>query len=120
HDLPWTEHGRSRIDQWETRQDHRPRREEDLRVQGHEDHLHRREGERRPVSGCSEGDCPRAPSDSGRLVAMEPFQYHVYVCDQEKPEGVPCCTARGSCGMIEELRREVVAQGLANDVHITT
>ena len=51
---------------------------------------------------------------------MEPFRYHVYVCDQQKPEGVPCCTARGSRGMIEELRREVVAQGLANDVQITT
>jgi (2Fe-2S) ferredoxin/ubiquinone/menaquinone biosynthesis C-methylase UbiE len=51
---------------------------------------------------------------------MEPFQYHVYVCDQEKPEGVPCCTERGSRGMIEELRREIVAQGLANDVQITT
>ena len=26
---------------------------------------------------------------------MEPFRYHVYVCDQQKPEGVPCCTASG-------------------------
>jgi (2Fe-2S) ferredoxin/predicted O-methyltransferase YrrM len=51
---------------------------------------------------------------------MEPFRYHVYVCDQQKPEGVPCCTARGSRGMIEELRREVGAQGLANEVQITT
>jgi (2Fe-2S) ferredoxin len=51
---------------------------------------------------------------------MEPFQYHVYVCDQQKPEGVPCCTERGSRGMIEELRREIVTQGLANDVQITT
>jgi (2Fe-2S) ferredoxin len=51
---------------------------------------------------------------------MEPFRYHVYVCDQQKPEGVPCCTVRGSRAMIEELRREVVAQGLANQVQITT
>jgi len=51
---------------------------------------------------------------------MEPFRYHVYVCDQQKPEGVPCCPARGSRGMMEELRREIVAQGLANDVQITT
>ena len=51
---------------------------------------------------------------------MEPFRYHVYVCDQQKPEGVPCCTERGSRGMIEELRREIVTQGLANDVQITT
>jgi (2Fe-2S) ferredoxin/ubiquinone/menaquinone biosynthesis C-methylase UbiE len=51
---------------------------------------------------------------------MEPFRYHVYVCDQQKPEGVPCCAASGSRGMIEELRRETVAQGLANEVQITT
>src|ERR1017187_9815277 len=51
---------------------------------------------------------------------MEPFRYHVYVCDQQKPEGVPCCTARGSRDMIEVLRREIAAQGLANAVQITT
>ena len=51
---------------------------------------------------------------------MEPFQYHVYVCDQQKPEGVPSCPASGSRGVIEALRREIVAQGLANDVQITT
>jgi (2Fe-2S) ferredoxin/predicted O-methyltransferase YrrM len=51
---------------------------------------------------------------------MEPFRYHVYVCDQQKPEGVPCCTARGSRVTIDELRREIVSQGLANQVQITT
>jgi (2Fe-2S) ferredoxin/ubiquinone/menaquinone biosynthesis C-methylase UbiE len=51
---------------------------------------------------------------------MEPFRYHVYVCDQQKAEGVPSCTACGSRGTIEELRRETAAQGLANDVQITT
>ena len=51
---------------------------------------------------------------------MEPFRYHVYVCDQQKAEGVPSCPARGSRGMIEELRRQIVAQGLANEVQITT
>ena len=51
---------------------------------------------------------------------MEPFQYHVYVCDQQKAEGVPCCAARGSRGMIEALRREIVSQGMANVVQITT
>ena len=49
---------------------------------------------------------------------MEPFRYHVYVCDQQKPEGVPCCTARGSRDMIDALRREVSSQGLANAVQI--
>ena len=51
---------------------------------------------------------------------MEPFRYHVYVCDQQKPEGVLCCTASGSRAMIDALRREIVAQGLANAVQITT
>jgi (2Fe-2S) ferredoxin/ubiquinone/menaquinone biosynthesis C-methylase UbiE len=51
---------------------------------------------------------------------MEPFRYHVYVCDQQKAEGVPSCPARGSRGMIEELRRQIVSQGLANEVQITT
>ena len=51
---------------------------------------------------------------------MEPFRYHVYVCDQQKPEGVPSCTASGSRDMIDALRREIAAQSLANDVQITT
>ena len=29
---------------------------------------------------------------------MEPFRYHVFICDQKKPEGVPCCPARGLGG----------------------
>ncbi len=44
---------------------------------------------------------------------MEPFRYHVYACDQKKPEGAPSCTARGSAAVIEALRREVTAQGLS-------
>jgi len=50
---------------------------------------------------------------------MEPFCYHVFVCDQRKPEGVPCCATRGSARVIEELRKEVAAQGLSKDVQIT-
>ncbi len=50
---------------------------------------------------------------------MEPFRYHVFICDQKKPEGVPCCAARGSEKVIEALRREVAQQGLANDVQVT-
>jgi (2Fe-2S) ferredoxin/precorrin-6B methylase 2 len=51
---------------------------------------------------------------------MEPFKYHVYVCIQEKPEGVPCCSSRGSKELLEALRREVGKQGLSDDVQITT
>jgi len=50
---------------------------------------------------------------------MEPFRFHVFVCDQQKPEGVPCCSARGSGKVIEALRREIGARGLGNDVQVT-
>ena len=50
---------------------------------------------------------------------MEPFRYHVFVCDQQKPEGVPCCSARGSGRTIDALRREIAARGLLDDVQIT-
>ena len=51
---------------------------------------------------------------------MEPFHYHVFICDQKKPEGVPCCPARGSAATIEALRKEVAARGLLDEVQITT
>jgi (2Fe-2S) ferredoxin len=51
---------------------------------------------------------------------MEPFRYHVYVCDQRKPEGAPCCAARGSAAVVEALRREIAAEGLAGEVQVTT
>ena len=51
---------------------------------------------------------------------MQPFHYHVFICDQKKPEGVPCCPARGSAATIEALRKEVAARGLLDEVQITT
>ncbi len=51
---------------------------------------------------------------------MQPFRYHVFVCDQKKPEGVPCCPARGSAATIEALRKEVAVRGLADVVQVTT
>ena len=50
---------------------------------------------------------------------MEPVRYHVFVCDQQKPEGAPCCSARGSGKMIDALRREIAARGLMDEVQIT-
>lgn len=50
---------------------------------------------------------------------MEPFQYHVYICEQKKPEGAPCCTANGSPAVIEALRHELEEQGLADAVQVT-
>jgi (2Fe-2S) ferredoxin/predicted O-methyltransferase YrrM len=50
---------------------------------------------------------------------MQIFPYHVFVCDQQKPEGVPCCSARGSASVIDALRAEVGRQGLTDKVQIT-
>lgn len=50
---------------------------------------------------------------------MQPFRLHVFVCDQQKPEGVPGCAARGSGKTLEALRREVAAKGLADEVQVT-
>jgi (2Fe-2S) ferredoxin len=51
---------------------------------------------------------------------MEPFRHHVYVCTQEKPEGVPSCSNSNSVKVLQALEREVLAQGLDDDVQITT
>lgn len=50
---------------------------------------------------------------------MEPFRFHIFVCDQQKPEGVPCCAARGSRRVLETLHREVAARGLEDEVQVT-
>src|SRR5581483_5302708 len=50
---------------------------------------------------------------------MEPFRYHVFICDQQKPEGLPCCAARESGKVIEALRKEIAARGLIDEVQIT-
>jgi (2Fe-2S) ferredoxin len=51
---------------------------------------------------------------------MEPFRHHVYACTQEKPEGVPSCSNSSSLKVLQALEREVLAQGLDDDVQITT
>jgi (2Fe-2S) ferredoxin len=51
---------------------------------------------------------------------MEPFRYHAFICDQKKPEGLPCCSARDSAGVIDALRREIASQGLLDVVQLTT
>ena len=51
---------------------------------------------------------------------MQPFRYHVFVCDQQKPEGVPGCAAGGSAQVIAALRREIATQGLGDKVQLTT
>ncbi len=51
---------------------------------------------------------------------MEPFRIHLFVCTQQKPEGVTCCPASGSFAVLEALDRELQARGLDNDVQLTT
>jgi (2Fe-2S) ferredoxin/predicted O-methyltransferase YrrM len=51
---------------------------------------------------------------------MEAYQYHVYVCNQRKPEGVPCCFARGAEKVVNVLRQEIAKQGLNDSVQVTT
>ena len=51
---------------------------------------------------------------------MEPFRFHVFVCTQQKPEGVPSCPAHGAFAVIERLDREIEARGLGADVQLTT
>jgi (2Fe-2S) ferredoxin/predicted nicotinamide N-methyase len=51
---------------------------------------------------------------------MEPFRHHVFVCTQEKPEGVPSCPASGSFQILGALHGELGKQGLSNDVQVST
>jgi (2Fe-2S) ferredoxin/predicted O-methyltransferase YrrM len=51
---------------------------------------------------------------------MEPFRFHVFICDQQKPEGVPSCSARGAGQVLETLRREINTRRLEGEVQITT
>jgi len=51
---------------------------------------------------------------------LAPFRYHAFVCTQEKPEGVPCCSAAGSFRVLDALHRELGAAGLADDVQVST
>jgi (2Fe-2S) ferredoxin/predicted O-methyltransferase YrrM len=50
---------------------------------------------------------------------MEPFLYHVFVCDQKKPEGAPSCSARGADLVLETFRREIARQGMIDEVQVT-
>jgi len=51
---------------------------------------------------------------------MEPFRFHLFVCTQQKPEGVASCPASGSFAVLDVLDRETQARGLSHDVQLTT
>lgn len=51
---------------------------------------------------------------------MEPFRFHLFVCTQQKPEGIPSCPASGSLALLDTLNRELQERGLDVDVQLTT
>ena len=51
---------------------------------------------------------------------MEPFRHHVFICTQQKPEGVTSCPNNGSLRVLQFLERELRSQGLDNEVQLTT
>src|ERR1035437_4228745 len=51
---------------------------------------------------------------------MEPFRHHIFVCTQEKPEGVTSCPNNGSLLVLQALEHELGSQGLDNEVQVST
>jgi len=51
---------------------------------------------------------------------MEPFRFHIFICTQQKPEGVPSCPASRSFAVLDALDGEIQARGLNKDVQLTT
>lgn len=51
---------------------------------------------------------------------MEPFSFHLFICTQQKPEGVPACSAAGSVQVLQELERELQARGASGSTQVTT
>ncbi|MGA7513659.1 MAG: methyltransferase [Candidatus Sulfotelmatobacter sp.] len=51
---------------------------------------------------------------------MEPFRHHVFVCTQDKPEGVTSCPGNRSLRVLQALERELITQGLDDEVQVTT
>jgi len=51
---------------------------------------------------------------------MEAFRQHVFICTQEKGEGVTACPRSGSLRVLQALQKELCAQDLDDDVQVTT
>ena len=51
---------------------------------------------------------------------MEPFRFHIFVCTQQKPEGIVSCAASKSSEVLDALDRETQARGLVHEVQLTT
>ena len=51
---------------------------------------------------------------------MEPFRFHLFVCTQQKQEGISSCPSSGSLAVLDALDHEIQARGLGDDVQLTT
>ncbi|MDT8070840.1 MAG: methyltransferase [Terriglobia bacterium] len=51
---------------------------------------------------------------------MEPFRHHVFVCTQQKAEGVTSCAASGAFTLLDTLGKVLQKEGLDDDVQVTT
>jgi len=51
---------------------------------------------------------------------MEPFRHHIFVCTQQKPEGVTSCPANRSFRILQKVEQEIIAHGLDDDVQLGT
>jgi (2Fe-2S) ferredoxin len=51
---------------------------------------------------------------------MESFRHHLFICTQQKPEGVPCCPGNRLLRVLQAVERELISQGLDNEVQVTT
>jgi len=51
---------------------------------------------------------------------MEPYRLHVFFCRQQKPGGLTCCGARGAAESLLALQAAIAAEGLGEEVQVTT
>lgn len=51
---------------------------------------------------------------------MEPYRHHVFVCTQQKPEGVPSCPSNGAQAVLDALGPAIMTAGIDDDVQVTT
>ncbi len=51
---------------------------------------------------------------------MEPFRHHLFVCTQEKPEGVTSCRTNRSWQILRALERELTSRRLEHEIQVTT
>lgn len=51
---------------------------------------------------------------------MEPYRLHVFFCKQQKPGGLTCCAARGAAESLAALQAAIAAEGLSDEVLVTT